>query len=725
MEKTKEEIRHYWAIVACNVSIAFLVAISLVFFVVWTSSKARTELVNEFSQEGVLVAQMVNLSRVQTLTGTEADLSSPDYIRLKDQLSSTVKVGKDFRFMYIMSRKSDRTIFFNVDSEPATSKDYSPPGQLYDSAPLAISKVFDTGQEVIEGPFTDAWGTWVSAFIPLKDASGRVVAVFGIDENAKQWNNQILELSAIPIISYLFIGLLLVSWMIAKRTEGESKANAKFLRMVLDNAPVMMFYKDPITFNYLEISREGVRLLGLKDEEIIGHNASDIFPSIEAKKLTAQDREVLKKKSSVLIAEEEITTKNGKLILYTKKIPLINEKGVVLGILGISEDITEQKKMQEAVREKDEKFTATINQSTDGILIVDNRGAVVEWSPAEKLITGYSKSEALGKNVWELIFKGAKDTETISFMSHIQKRMTDIIQKGVIDDIDKKGEFAEINTPTKNGEKKRVQISMFPIRTSAGIFFAAITRDLTNLRAAQTTIEKLKELDKIKDDFLNIVAHELKTPLTSIIGLSEIINEQRHALPPQMERYPGIINEEGKRLAHVVRRILTVTRFEAGKEEIHTEKIDIVEQIKSNISGYKMLCKLKQVKLETVFKSKTLLLSTDPEKVCEVLTNLVDNAIKYGPEKQTITITGAYAKNESGKKVVRISVSDHGVGISPEAQGRLFSKFSQLENSYSRSGEGTGLGLYICKLIIEKMGGTIGVVSEVGKGSTFYFELPV
>ena len=245
-----------------------------------------------------------------------------------------------------------------------------------------------------------------------------------------------------------------------------------------------------------------------------------------------------------------------------------------------------------------------------------------------------------------------------------------------------------------------------------------------NLKEARRNLEgkiyRLTELDKIKDDFLNITAHELKTPLTSIVGLSKIVKNQKSSLSPEQKNYLEIIHKEGVNLSLIMRRILTVTRFESGKEAVSYEIVNLSTFLTSLIPTLNILAKKTNSKVVAKIDKNDLVVKTDKEKISEVINNFVDNALKYGPKGQTITIV---AKKENNH--VKIEVVDQGMGISKAQQNKLFDKFSQLEPSISRSREGIGLGLYICKLIVDKLGGRIGVESRLSKGSTFYFTLPL
>ena len=160
-----------------------------------------------------LVAAAVNLESIKALTGTETDLESPDYLRLKEQLALIRSADAQCRFVYLTGRKADGSVFFFTDSEPADSKDYSPPGQVYDESSESFRRIFDTRAPLVEGPYFDRWGTWVSSLVPLTDPkSGTVLAVMGMDIDARDWQMNVAAQAALPVglVLLLMIGLLTV-----------------------------------------------------------------------------------------------------------------------------------------------------------------------------------------------------------------------------------------------------------------------------------------------------------------------------------------------------------------------------------------------------------------------------------------------------------------------------------------------------------------------------------
>ncbi|MDD4901519.1 MAG: sensor histidine kinase [Patescibacteria group bacterium] len=238
--------------------------------------------------------------------------------------------------------------------------------------------------------------------------------------------------------------------------------------------------------------------------------------------------------------------------------------------------------------------------------------------------------------------------------------------------------------------------------------------------AAEKYAKKLEDLDKTKDNFINIVTHELKTPLIPILGLTDVMVQKKKTLSADFQNYVDIIHDEAIKLSDLIKQMLTTTRIQ-NNMKIQEETFKIDEFISGNQTALNELTKRTGSKIEYKINAANVMISSDKERISQVIYNLVDNAVKYGPVGQTITITLSQPDSQS----VKVEVADQGKGIPVELRDKLFLKFSQLDPAASRAGEGVGLGLYICKQNIDHLGGRIGLESEVGHGSKFYFVLPL
>ncbi len=240
------------------------------------------------------------------------------------------------------------------------------------------------------------------------------------------------------------------------------------------------------------------------------------------------------------------------------------------------------------------------------------------------------------------------------------------------------------------------------------------TSDLRNAN------EKLQELDKLKDEFVSLASHELRTPMTAIKGsISTIIEGYAGDISQEAREFLMSAYNENDRLIRLVNNLLNISRIEAGRFIFNLQKVNMDTIITEVVKNLQMAAKEKNFYLKFERLTELTAVNADEDKVKEVLINLIGNAIKFTHEGG-ITVR---AKREGD--FIITSVSDTGHGISKEDQEILFQKFSRVQKEYSKQAGGTGLGLYISKQIIEGHKGKIWLDSDVGKGSTFYFSLPV
>ena len=229
----------------------------------------------------------------------------------------------------------------------------------------------------------------------------------------------------------------------------------------------------------------------------------------------------------------------------------------------------------------------------------------------------------------------------------------------------------------------------------------------------------LKELERLKDEFVFIAAHELRTPVTAIRGYAEMLGDASKELPEQAKEFVLRLQQSGGRLAMLVNDLLEVARSQAGRLKVQTSPQDLVAIITATLAELKPLAEEKRHTISFLPPAPLPPVLADKDKLQEVMVNLVGNAIKYTPPQ---------GKVEVGLKVAGQSiitwVKDNGIGIGPDDQAKLFQRFFRVESDETRHIQGTGLGLFIVRQIVEHMNGKIWVESEKGQGSTFYFSLP-
>jgi two-component system phosphate regulon sensor histidine kinase PhoR len=231
-------------------------------------------------------------------------------------------------------------------------------------------------------------------------------------------------------------------------------------------------------------------------------------------------------------------------------------------------------------------------------------------------------------------------------------------------------------------------------------------------------ITELKRTEKIRKDFVANVSHELKTPLTSIKGFVEALQDGAINDPKQANQFLSIISQHAERMNKIISDLLQLSLIESEEFQLKIEPFAIKEVIEGVISMLKSSAEKKSQNIEIKLYSEEQKVLADKHRINQALTNLVDNAIRYSPEKSTITI-----QTEDKGDLIEIAIMDNGIGIPSKDLPRIFERFYTVDKGRSRESGGTGLGLSIVKHIIEVHNGKISVESELGKGSKFSFNL--
>jgi PAS domain S-box-containing protein len=323
----------------------------------------------------------------------------------------------------------------------------------------------------------------------------------------------------------------------------------------------------------------------------------------------------------------------------------------------------------------------------DGIVLVDRDGVVRLWNAAAETITGLGRDDVVGRRAQDAVPGwGALD-------SHVVLAATPG-EAG-------RGEVLALALPDRN-----VWLSVVGVRFHAGTVFAF--RDLTAQRA----------VEKLKSDFVSTVSHELRTPLAGVYGAAMTLQREDVELDPEQQRaLIDMIAAEAARLGRIVEDILSAGQLEAEALTLSVKRCDAAELAREAVRAARLRLKA-DVPMETAVETDAGV-AADRSRLLQVLANLLDNAVKYSPERTPVELRVAAADGR-----VRFAVSDRGLGIPPAERERVFEKFVRLDPELAQGVGGTGLGLYICRELIGIMGGRIWADARAGGGSTFVVELP-
>jgi PAS domain S-box-containing protein len=243
---------------------------------------------------------------------------------------------------------------------------------------------------------------------------------------------------------------------------------------------------------------------------------------------------------------------------------------------------------------------------------------------------------------------------------------------------------------------------------------------VSNISDRREILDAHNRLDRLKEEFIARISHDLRTPVSSIRGFLKLLREGKVSNPEIQREFLDRAADDADRLKALVDELLDIYRMEEGELDLQIEKIDIEELIHQSISLVEGLAEEKGIDLLGYPPRKQISIEGDQVRLEQVLSNLVENAVKYADEDQPIAVRVKQMENE-----VMFQVIDRGPGIPREAQSKLFDKFYRVEYPEKRAHDGTGLGLYIAKRVVEAHGGQIGVTSEPGEGSTFFFVIPL
>jgi signal transduction histidine kinase len=262
-------------------------------------------------------------------------------------------------------------------------------------------------------------------------------------------------------------------------------------------------------------------------------------------------------------------------------------------------------------------------------------------------------------------------------------------------------------------------------RTISFILAPVIDSNYVNLYGRDVTA--IKELDRMKDNFLSMVSHELRTPLTAIKSSAEILLVYEDIDKESERDFISIINSECDRLTRLINDIMDLSMIESGEYRWHISEVSIPEVIETAVNAARARLIEEELTLVCDIEPNMPSIQSDGDKLIQVMTNLIGNAIKFTPENGQIEVKAKFVVGDAAKDApteIHVSVSDTGIGISSEDHDEVFERFKQVSHSQFARPRGTGLGLPICNEIIPHLGGSISVESELGEGSTFSFIVP-
>lgn len=356
-----------------------------------------------------------------------------------------------------------------------------------------------------------------------------------------------------------------------------------------------------------------------------------------------------------------------------------------------------QQRIQE-LKQAEEKFRLSVEAAPNAMVMADETGRIVMLnSEAEKLF-GYQREELLGKPVEILIPEHLREKHVSLRNTFVENPQTRAMGVG-----------RELFGRRKDGTQVPVEIGLNPIHMDSQVYVLAAIIDIT----------QRKRMDEMKSEFVSTVSHELKTPLTSIQGSLDLIVRAGTKVPAEIQKLIQIASRNSLRLVRIVNDILDIQKIEAGKITFLMKPVVFSCLVEQAVESIQLYAQSSDVKIEIGSLVSQVRIQGDPDRLMQVLDNLISNAVKFSPSAGTVKID----MTRLGQ-MVRVSIRGQGPGISEEFRNHLFQKFSQVHTAAEHRG-GTGLGLWITKSILEHHGGKIDFESMASGETIFFFDLPI
>jgi PAS domain S-box-containing protein len=495
------------------------------------------------------------------------------------------------------------------------------------------------------------------------------------------------------------------------------------LQAILDQAPLAIELVDLATWRFIEVNPASFGALGYTREEMLGMTVADIQAELAPQEL-ARVMDSLAKAGSARF-ETLHRCKDGRILDVDVNVRVIRREGRD-AVVGIWRDITAEKEAKTQIR----MLSMAVEQSPSAVIITDLDAKITYVNDAFCQATGYGREEALGKDPG--FIKSGKTPSTT------YEALWAALNAG-------ESWTGELVNRTKDGRERTESAHILPLRDTDGRVrhYVALKEDITEtkrmaeeLQTYHVHLEQLVEArtlelqqakqaaesaSRAKSDFLANMSHEIRTPMNAIIGLTHLL-ERDVSDPVHTERLAKI-SGAAQHLLGIINDILDLSKIEAGRLQLEQSDFEL-ERIIDNICGL-MRERAGEKRIELVVDLQGLppILHGDGLRLGQILLNFLGNAVKF-TESGSIWLHGRTTRRPDGGLMTRFEVRDTGIGLTPEQQGRLFDSFEQADASTTRKYGGTGLGLAISRRLTELMGGRIGVESQLGRGSSFWVEIP-
>lgn len=524
---------------------------------------------------------------------------------------------------------------------------------------------------------------------------------------------------------------------VSERTEELEKANLAlketrdYLDKIINSIGDPIFVKDR-RHRLILVNDAACKLFGRHRAKILGRTAYELFAASEMADISWEKDEEVFRTGEENVNEETNTYAPGVTRTVQVKKTLYKDKSGNKFLVGVTRDITERKRMEEALRESERRLMDIIDFLPDATFVIDREGKVIAWNKAIETMTGIKAEAMIGKGDFEysLPFYGERRPILIDLVLRSDDRF-----RGKYDDIEQMDRAlrGEAYMPNMKGGIAYLLGSAAVLYDSSGNVFGAIEsiRDITDRKIAEDELTEAKEAAEAavrsKSEFLANMSHEIRTPLNAVVGLTGLLLSAD--LTPVQRDYVETVRSSGNELLSVINDILDFSKIEGGKMELESLPFDLRHCLEISLDLVESAASEKRLNLcYRIDPAVPTTISGDVTRLRQVLANLLSNAVKFTDSGSVIIdVTGrafdAESEQGSGHYEIHFAISDTGIGIPEGKTDRLFQSFTQVDSSTTRKYGGTGLGLAISKRLVEMMGGRIWVENNAGKGATFQFTI--
>lgn len=439
-----------------------------------------------------------------------------------------------------------------------------------------------------------------------------------------------------------------------------------------------------------KVSAASLNVFGYQPDDLLGRNYRVLLPKEEIEQ-TNKEFESIKSGQASEGFESSIVKRDGQVISVLWSAHWSPEERSFFCVV---HDITERKRAENLLREAEARIRLIVESMPIGLIIIDDNGRIELNNPSVVGMFGKTNDKLLGQNISLLFLKPETETDEEFSANLIHKTQNHAV---------------ELDGLISNGGSLPVEVSMNEFATLQGKRHLVLVIDVTERH----------EVERLKQEFISMVSHELRSPLNSVLGFLEMLPEGVYGdLNAQGKDKVGVAERNINRLVRLINDLLDIDRMESGRLSMEIQDVDLMPIIERSVEAVKSLADQEQITIDV--PELHAVVTADGERLVQVMVNLLSNAIKFSPQGGNIDVA-LICQNDW----VEVRVSDQGRGIPEKFKTMIFEKFQQVTASDWRQKGGTGLGLAISKAIIDQHHGSIGVESEEGKGSTFWFRLPI